>query len=125
MEIMEMIKLAKEGISASDVLALNKAGYTPEIIEELKNNGMQSEEVKQQAEQKQADAQEQQRQAEESKAETEALKAKLEEAEKQILTYKELIDTIQAGNRGSDMSGDLPDPDEYKKNLEKYIQSKM
>ena len=125
MEIMDMIKLAHAGVKASDVLVLNNAGYTPEIIEELKNNGMQSEEVKLQAEEKQAEHEQRQREAEESKASAEALKAQLEEANKKIEELNKMIDTIQAGNRGTDMQGELPDPDEYKKNLEEYIASKM
>ena len=118
MEIMDMIKLAKDGISASDVIALNKAGYTPDIIEELKNNGMQSDEVIQQAQ----DQQEANQQREE---ETKALNEALEAATKQIEDLKKQIAEIQADNRGQDMQGELPDPDEYKKNLEDYISSKM
>lgn len=125
MEIMEMIKLAHEGVSARDVLALNKAGYTPEIIEELKNNGMQSDEVKQQAEAKQAEHEQNTQQAEEFKKNAEALTAQLEEANNKIAELQNKIETIQAGNRGEDMEGDLPDPDEYKKNLQDYIASKM
>ena len=125
MEIMDMIKLAHDGVSASDVLALNKAGYTPEIIEELRNNGMQSEEVKQQAEEKHAENIQQQQEAEAAKKESESLKAQLEEANTKINELQNMIATIQADNRGQDMQGELPDPDEYKKNLTDYIASKM
>ena len=125
MEIMEMIKLAHEGVSASDVLALNKAGYTPDIIEELKNNGMQSDEIKKQADDKNAEHEQDKKLAEESQAAAEALKTKLEEAENKIKELETMIETIQAGNRGEDMQGDLPDPDEYKKNFKDYIADKM
>lgn len=125
MEIMDMIKLAHEGVSASDVLALNKAGYTPEIIEELKNNGMQSEEVKQQAKEKHAENIQQQQEAEAAKKESESLKSQLEEANTKINELQNMIKSIQADNRGQDMQGDLPDPEEYKKNLTDYIASKM
>ena len=125
MEIMEMIKLAHEGVSASDVLALNKAGYTPDIIEELKNNGMQSDEIKKQADDKNAEHEQYKKLAEESQAAAEALKTKLEDAENKIKELETMIETIQAGNRGEDMQGDLPDPDEYKKNFKDYIADKM
>ena len=125
MEIMQMIKLAHEGISASDVLALNKAGYTPEIIEELKNNGMQSDEVKQKAEEQHAENEQYRQRAEEAAQDVEALTAQLEDATFKIAELEKMIETIQAGNRGEDMQGELPDPDEYKKNLTEYIASKM
>ena len=125
MEIMEMIKLAHEGVSASDVLALNKAGYTPEIIEELKNNGMQSDEIRNQAEEKHTENEQNKQLAEESKKAAEALTLQLGEANNIIAELQKQIETIQAGNRGEDMEGDLPDPDAYKKNLQEYIASKM
>ena len=125
MEIMEMVKLAREGIKASDVVALNNAGYTPEIIEELKNNGMQSDEVKQQAEEKHQEYEQQKQLAEESKKESEALIEQLNAANEKIAILEKQIESIQADNRGKDMSGELPDPDEYKKNLTDYIASIM
>lgn len=125
MEIMEMIKLAHEGISASDVLALNKAGYTPEIIEELKNNGMQSDDVRDKAEEQHNENEQNRQQAEEFKKNVEALTAQLEAANNKIAELQNKIESIQADNRGTDMTGELPDPDDYKKNLKKYIASKM
>ena len=125
MEIMDMIKLAKDGISASDVIALNKAGYTPEIIEELKNNGMQSDEVIQKAQDQQEANQQREEESAKLKEEKAAITEALEAATKQIEDLKKQIAEIQADNRGQDMEGELPDPDEYKKNLEDYISSKM
>ena len=125
MEIMDMIKLAHDGVSASDVLALNKAGYTPEIIEELKNNGMQSDDVRDKAEEQHNENEQNRQQAEEFKKNAEALTAQLEEAQNKIIELQNKIESIQADNRGQDMQGDLPDPDEYKKNLTDYIASKM
>ena len=125
MEIMDMIKLAHDGVSASDVLALNKAGYTPEIIEELKNNGMQSDDVRDKAEEQHNENEQNRQQAEEFKKNAEALTAQLEEANNKINELQNMIATIQADNRGTDMQGDLPDHDEYKKNLTDYIASKM
>ena len=60
LSIAQMIDLAKQGIKATDVLALNKAGYTPEIMKELSENGVQTDNVKQQVEEKQAEEQHQQ-----------------------------------------------------------------
>ena len=126
MEIRDMISLyLEEGITAADVLTLNKAGYTPELIKELKNNGVQSDEIKKQADEKQAEQVQQQQIAEESKKESEALSAELDAAKKEIADLKNMIGNIQADNRGIDIQGDLPDPDEYKKNIQDYISSLM
>ena len=126
MEIKEMINLyIEEGITATDVLTLNKAGYTPDIIKELKNNGMQSDTIKQQAEEQQAQHIQQQAEAEEAKKLSEALSSELEAAKSEIADLKKMIESIQADNRGKDMTGELPDPDAYKKNLADYIASKM
>lgn len=126
MEIRDMISLyLEEGITAADVLTLNKAGYTPELIKELKNNGVQSDDIKKQADEKQAEQVQQQQIAEESKKESEALTAELEAAKQEIADLKNMIGNIQADNRGIDMQGELPDPDEYKKNIQDYISSLM
>lgn len=125
MEIKEMLKLAYEGISASDVLALNKAGYTPEIMEELKNNDNQAEDIKAQAEENKAEIIKNKEEAAAAQEEAANLKELIEEQKKTIEELQNKIESIQAGNRGSDMEGELPDPDDYKKNLSDYIASKM
>ena len=126
MEIRDMISLyMEEGITAADVLTLNKAGYTPELIKELKNNGMQSDDIKKQADEKQAEQEQQKQIAEESKKESEALSEELEAAKKEIADLKNLIGNIQADNRGKDIEGELPKPDDYKKNITDYISSLM
>lgn len=126
MEIKDMINLyIEEGITATDVLTLNKAGYTPDIIKELKENGLQSNEVKQQAKEQQQENQQQQQELQQAKEETNTLTEQLNNAQKEIADLKKMIESIQADNRGKDMEGDLPDPEEYKKNLSDYISSKM
>ena len=118
MEIKDMIALAKDGVSATDILALNKAGFTPEIIEELKENGMSTEEVKDEVNQQETERQEVEKDNQE-------LIEKLQAAALEIDNLKEQIKSIQDQNRGQDQSGDLPDPEATHKNLQDYIASKM
>lgn len=127
MEVKDMISLyIEEGITASDILTLNKAGYTPEIIKELKNNGMQSEDVKNEAAEKQAEHEQQKQIAEESKKESEALTSQLEEANNKIAELEKKIESIQADNRGKDMSGELSKPDQDRlKDITDYVSSLM
>ena len=123
--IKQMIELARQGVSASDVLALNKAGYTPEIMKELEQNGMQSDEVKQQAEEKQSEREEQQKKLEQYELETEILNKKLEDATNTIEALKKQIESIQAQNRGNDMSGDLGSDEDNLKDVTEYVSSLM
>jgi len=125
LSIFEMIDLAKQGIKATDVLALNKAGYTPEIMKELSENGVQTDNVKQQVEEKQAEEQHQQQALNEYKESAETLANDLAEANKQIEELKKQIESIQAQNRGSDMSGEIePDKDNLK-DITEYVSSLM
>lgn len=125
LSIFEMIDLAKQGIKATDVLALNKAGYTPEIMKELSENGVQTDNVKQQVEEKQAEEQHQQQALNEYKESAETLANDLAEANKQIEELKKQIESIQAQNRGSDMSGEIePDKDNLKE-ITDYVSSLM
>lgn len=125
MEIKDMIKLAYEGISAADVLALNKAGYTPEIMDELKGIDNQAEDIMAQAEENKAEVIKNKEEAAAAQEEAAGLKAQIEEQNKTIEELQNKIDSIQADNRGTDMQGELPDPEEYIKNIKKYIASKM
>lgn len=125
LSIFEMIDLAKQGIKATDVLALNKAGYTPEIMKELSENGVQTDNVKQQVEEKQAEEQHQQQALNEYKESAETLANDLAEANKQIEELKKQIESIQAQNRGADMSGEIePDKDKLK-DITEYVSSLM
>ena len=125
LSIAQMIDLAKQGIKATDVLALNKAGYTPEIMKELSENGVQTDNVKQQVEEKQAEEQHQQQALNEYKESAETLANDLAEANKLIEELKKQIESIQAQNRGSDMSGDIePDKDNLK-DITEYVSSLM
>ena len=127
MQVKDMINLyIEEGITASDILTLNKAGYTPEIIKELKNNGMQSEDIKNEAAEKQAEQEQQKQIAAESKKESEALTSQLEEANNKIAELEKKIESIQADNRGKDMSGELSQPDQDRlKDITDYVSSLM
>ena len=110
---------------ATDVLALNKAGYTPEIMKELSENGVQTDNVKQQVEEKQAEEQHQQQALNEYKESAETLANDLAEANKQIEELKKQIESIQAQNRGADMSGEIePDKDKLK-DITEYVSSLM
>lgn len=125
LSISQMIDLAKQGIKATDVLALNKAGYTPEIMKELSENGVQTDNVKQQVEEKQAEEQHQQQALNEYKESAETLANDLAEANKQIEELKKQVESIQAQNRGSDMSGEIePDKDNLK-DITEYVSSLM
>ena len=86
-----MIDLAKQGIKATDVLALNKAGYTPEIMKELSENGVQTDNVKQKIEKKQAEEQHQQQALNEYKESAETIANDLAEANKQIEELKKQL----------------------------------
>ena len=118
MEIKDMIQLAKDGVSATDILALNKAGFTPEIIEELKNNELSTEQIKEEVNQQETERQETEKSNQE-------LMDQLQAAALEIDNLKEQIKNIQDRNRGEDQTGDLPDPNEANKNLQNYIASKM
>ena len=113
MKVSEMLKLAKEGMTAADILILNKAGFTPEIIEELSNeSGPSLEDIK--AAEAEAEEKRKAEAEEKRKAEAEETKRKEEaEAEKELLmkeneTLKKQILDLQGANRGRDISGDLP-----------------
>ena len=113
MKISEMIALSKQGITASDIRALHKAGFTQEIIEELsQDTGPSLEDI--QAAEKEAEEKRKAEAAEKEAAEAEAKKAAEEEAAakeallKENESLKKQIEELQGHNRGKDVSGDLP-----------------
>ena len=125
-----IIGLAKAGVEAGDALLLQEKGYTPEVIEKLSSADFPSlDEIKAKSEEEKKRLEDEKRAKDEEAAakekEKEDLLRHLEEANKKVSDLEGQLKGIQDKNRGSDMGNDLPDPEEYKKNVTEFISSHM
>ena len=127
MSIMDMIKLSNQGISAKDVVALNKNGYTMEIINELQNmDGPSLEDLQNDAEEQKKKLEDEKKKAEEEAAAKKATEEKLAQLLKDNEDLKKQLADLQAKNRGGDMGDDLPDPStDAIKNVTEIISNMM
>ena len=130
MILTDIVGLAKAGVEAKDLLTLQEKGYTQEIIDKLLSvespslddiNAKSEEEKKRLEDEKkakdEADAAE--------KKEKEDLLKQLEESNNKVKDLEGQLQGIQKDNRGKDMGKEMPDPDEYKKNINDFISSHM
>ena len=125
-----IIGLAKAGVEAGDALLLQEKGYTPEVIEKLSSADFPSlDEIKAKSEEEKKRLEDEKKAKDEAdaaeKKEKEDLLKQLEEAQNKVNDLEKQIGEIQEQNRGKDMGSDLPDPDEYKKNINDFISSHM
>ena len=130
MILTDIVGLAKAGVEAKDLLTLQEKGYTQEIIDKLLSVDTPSlDDLKAKSEEEQKRLEEEKKKKEEDAAAKEAEKAdlikQLEEAQNKVNDLEKQIGDIQEKNRGKDMGSDLPDPDEYKKNINDFISSHM
>lgn len=126
MNIKDMIKLAQDGYTASEVMALNKAGFTPDIIQELSgDNGPSLEEIQKQQEAEEARKKEIEDEKKAKEKEHEDLMAQLDQANKDIAALKKELEGVQSDNRGSDMGPDLDDNEDRLKSVTEYLSSIM
>ena len=125
-----IIGLAKAGVEAKDLLTLQEKGYTQEVIEKLMNTDSPSlDDIKAKSEEEKKRLEDEKKAKDEAaaaeKKEKEDLLKQLEEAQNKVNDLEKQIGDIQEINRGKDMGSDLPDPDEYKKNINDFISSHM
>ena len=130
MILTDIVGLAKAGVEAKDLLTLQEKGYTQEIIDKLLSVDTPSlDDLKAKSEEEQKRLEEEKKKKEEDAAAKEAEKAdlikQLEEANNKVKDLEGQLQGIQKDNRGKDMGKDLPDPDEYKKNINDFISSHM
>lgn len=130
MILTDIVGLAKAGVEAPDLLTLQEKGYTPEIIEKLTSVESPSlDDIKAKAEEEKTRLEEEKKKKEEQEASKEAEKAELlkqlEEANNKVSDLEGQLKGIQDKNRGKDMGSKLPDPEEYKKNINEFISSHM
>lgn len=130
MILTDIVGLAKAGVEAKDLLTLQEKGYTQEIIEKLMNTDSPSlDDIKAKSEEEKKRLEDEKRAKDEEVAakekEKEDLLKQLEEAQNKVSDLEKQIGDIQEKNRGKDMGSDLPDPDEYKKNINDFISSHM
>ena len=130
MILTDIVGLAKAGVEAKDLLTLQEKGYTQEIIDKLLSVESPSlDEIKSKGEEEKARLEEEKKKTEEQEAAKEAEKAELlkqlEEANNKVKDLEGQLQGIQKDNRGKDMGKDMPDPEEYKKNINDFISSHM
>ena len=130
MILTDIVGLAKAGVEAPDLLTLQEKGYTPEIIDKLTSVDSPSlDEIKSKAEEEKTRLEEEKKKKEAEEASKEAEKAELlkqlDEANKKVTDLEGQLKGIQKDNRGKDMGKDMPDPEEYKKNINDFISSHM
>ena len=130
MILTDIVGLAKAGVEAKDLLTLQEKGYTQEVIEKLMNTDSPSlDDIKAKSEEEKKRLEDEKKAKDEAaaaeKKEKEDLLKQLEEAQNKVSNLEEQLKGIQDKNRGSDMGKDLPDPEEYKKNINDFISSHM
>ena len=130
MILTDIVGLAKAGVEAKDLLTLQEKGYTQEVIEKLMNTDSPSlDDIKAKSEEEKKRLEDEKKAKDEAaaaeKKEKEDLLKQLEEAQNKVNDLEKQIGDIQEKNRGKDMGSDLPDPDEYKKNINDFISSHM
>lgn len=130
MILTDIVGLAKAGVEAKDLLTLQEKGYTQEIIDKLLSVESPSlDEIKSKGEEEKARLEEEKKKTEEQEAAKEAEKAELlkqlDEANNKVKDLEGQLQGIQKDNRGKDMGKDMPDPEEYKKNINDFISSHM
>lgn len=130
MILTDIVGLAKAGVEAKDLLTLQEKGYTQEIIDKLLSVEAPSlDDLKAKSEEEKTRLEEEKKKKEEQEAAKEAEKAdlikQLEEANKKVTDLEGQLKGIQEENRGKDMGDGLPDPEEYKKNINDFISSHM
>ena len=130
MILTDIVGLAKAGVEAKDLLTLQEKGYTQEVIEKLMNTDSPSlDDIKAKSEEEKKRLEDEKKAKDEAaaaeKKEKEDLLKQLEEAQNKVNDLEKQIGEIQEKNRGKDMGSNLPDPDEYKKNINDFISSHM
>ena len=130
MILTDIVGLAKAGVEAKDLLTLQEKGYTQEVIEKLMNTESPSlDDIKAKSEEEKKRLEDEKKAKDEAaaaeKKEKEELLKQLEEATNKVSDLEGQLKGIQDKNRGSDMGKDLPDPEEYKKNINDFISSHM
>lgn len=130
MILTDIVGLAKAGVEAKDLLTLQEKGYTQEIIDKLLSVDSPSlDDIKAKGEEEKTRLEEEKKKKEEQDAAKEAEKAdlikQLEEANNKVNDLEGQLKGIQNKNRGADMGSNLPDPEEYKKNINDFISSHM
>ena len=130
MILTDIVGLAKAGVEAPDLLTLQEKGYTQEIIDKLLSADSPSlDDIKSKAEEEKKRLEEEKKKKDAEDAAKEAEKAdlikQLDEANNKVKDLEGQLQGIQKDNRGKDMGKDLPDPEEYKKNINDFISSHM
>ena len=130
MILTDIVGLAKAGVEAKDLLTLQEKGYTQEIIDKLLSVDNPSlDDLKAKSEEEKTRLEEEKKKKEAEEAAKEAEKAdlikQLDEANNKVKDLEGQLQGIQKDNRGKDMGNNLPDPEEYKKNINDFISSHM
>ena len=130
MILTDIVGLAKAGVEAKDLLTLQEKGYTQEIIDKLLSVEAPSlDDIKAKSEEEKTRLEEEKKKKEAEEATKEAEKAELikqlDEANNKVKDLEGQLKGIQDKNRGTDMGSNLPDPEEYKKNINDFISSHM
>ena len=130
MILTDIVGLAKAGVEAKDLLTLQEKGYTQEIIDKLMSVDNPSlDDLKAKSEEEKSRLEEEKKKKEAEEAAKEAEKAdllkQLDDANNKVKDLEGQLQGIQKDNRGKDMGNDLPDPEEYKKNINDFISSHM
>ena len=130
MILTDIVGLAKAGVEAKDLLTLQEKGYTQEIIDKLMsvdNPSLDDLKAKSKEEKSRLEEEKKKKEAEEAAKEAEKadLLKRLDEANNKVKDLEGQLKGIQEDNRGKDMGKEMPDPDEYKKNINDFISSHM
>ena len=130
MILTDIVGLAKAGVEAKDLLTLQEKGYTQEIIDKLLSVEAPSlDEIKSKGEEEKKRLEDEKKAKDEAdaaeKKEKEDLLKQLEESNNKVKDLEGQLQGIQKDNRGKDMGKEMPDPDEYKKNINDFISSHM
>ena len=130
MILTDIVGLAKAGVEAKDLLTLQEKGYTQEIIDKLLSVESPSlDDIKAKSEEEKKRLEDEKKAKDEAdaaeKKEKEDLLKQLDEANNKVKDLEGQLQGIQKDNRGADMGSNLPDPEEYKKNINDFISSHM
>lgn len=130
MILTDIVGLAKAGVEAKDLLTLQEKGYTQEIIDKLLSVESPSlDDIKAKSEEEKKRLEDEKKAKDEAdaaeKKEKEDLLKQLDEANNKVKDLEGQLQGIQKNNRGKDMGKDMPDPEEYKKNINDFISSHM
>lgn len=130
MILTDIVGLAKAGVEAKDLLTLQEKGYTQEIIDKLLSVESPSlDDIKAKSEEEKKRLEDEKKAKDEAdaaeKKEKDDLLKQLDEANNKVKDLEGQLQGIQKDNRGKDMGSNLPDPDEYKKNINDFISSHM